>query len=108
MRTPLPSHFLGVQDTLRIRNYKDHTRLTVKLENGTSFVYTFDHVPTVEQALAGFVRERRIKDNTRYGVYNADRGLWLDDSRTVESYDLDERVWPAGTRIRPPSSRCGH
>jgi hypothetical protein len=63
-----------------------------KPEGGAPFPLPFDHTVTVAQALATLAREKRLREGTRYGLYHAAVSVWLSDTRTLESYDLDEKV----------------
>ena len=94
------------QDLLRIRNYKDPSRVLIKPEGSSPFPFTYDYTMTVAQALTTIARERRLKDNTRYGLYYATASLWLEDNRAIETYDLDDKVsarlW-ARARVSQPT-----
>ena len=80
--------------------------MLIKPEGSSPFPFTYDYTMTVAQALTTIARERRLKDNTRYGLYYATASLWLEDNRAIETYDLDDKVsarlW-ARARVSQPT-----
>lgn len=89
-----------LQDELKLKNLKERLLIQInKPPSTTTYSFTYDFNTTVKAALLSLLKDSPNSQSERFGLYYPMRGIWLEEGKTLEFYEIDSSV---GVHPLPP------
>lgn len=91
--TPIQAYKLLNGDEVKLKSIKEKYVIQIcKPPSPVVYSFTYDFNTTVKMAILNLLKDsNQIDQVDRFGLYYQTKGLWLDDTKTLEYYEIDQQ-----------------